>query len=125
MCDRGEWRVIMDILTGYEVSAGTVVNEKTGEVIPYDNRILYCVSDDVAQEFHGFIPFQQKVKTADLADWLNIPGSTTPSGVVNPLVVNKFLDGILQQPIKFRRGPNRKGEFVLTGISLAKKPSEA
>lgn len=115
----------MDILTGYEVSAGTVINEKTGEAIPYDNRILYCVSDDVAQEFHGFIPFQQKVKTADLADWLNIPGGVNQNGIVNPLAVNKYLDSILQQPIKFRRGPNRKGEFVLTGISLAKKPSEA
>lgn len=115
----------MDILTGYEVSAGTVINEKTGEAIPYDNRILYCVSDDVAQEFHGFIPFQQKVKTSDLADWLKISGASTHNGGINPLVVNKYLDGILQQPIKFRRGPNRKGEFVLTGISLAKKPSEA
>ena len=115
----------MDILTGYEVSAGTVINEKTGEAIPYDNRILYCVSDDVAQEFHGFIPFQQKVKTADLVDWLSIPGGINQNGVVNPLAVNKYLDGILELPIKFRRGPNRKGEFVLTGISLEKKPSEA
>lgn len=111
----------MDILTGYEVSAGTITNKETGEVIPYNNRILYCVSDDVSNEFHGFIPFQQKVKTADIAAWLNIPGAITATGNINVTVVDKYLDSVLQKEIRFRRGPNRKGEHVVTGLSVVNK----
>lgn len=111
----------MEILTAFEISAGTITDKNTGEVIPYNNRILYCVSDDVGSDFHGFVPFQEKVKTSDIAAWLNIPGAITSTGNINVTVVDKFLDSILQKEIRFRRGPNRKGEFVITGLSVVEK----
>ena len=114
----------MDIITGFEISDGTIVSDKTGEVIPYSNRILYCVSDDAPEGFHGFIPFKQKVKTSELATWFNISDALN-NGKLNVNVVDSFLDSILQREIKIKRGPNRNGDHVVTGISLAKKPSEA
>lgn len=61
-------------LVGYETKKGSFANDKTGELIAYNNRLLNFVTDDgqTAGNF-GFSGFQVKFKLAEVADSLGVP----------------------------------------------------
>ena len=60
-------------LVGFEVKKGTFTNDKTGELICYDNRLLRCVTDDGNNNDNfGFSGFEIKMKMSDIAESLGI-----------------------------------------------------
>lgn len=60
-------------LIGFERSKGEFPNDKTGELISYDNRLLKCVTDDGNNENNfGFSGFEVKMKMSDVANSLGV-----------------------------------------------------
>lgn len=61
------------ILIGYEIKIGKFPNEKTGQLVEYNNRILRFISDSGATpENVGYSPFEVKLKMTELAKSLGI-----------------------------------------------------
>lgn len=61
-------------LVGFETKKGEFSNDKTGELINYNNRLLNCVTDDLQNaESFGFSCFQVKLKMAEIAFSLGVP----------------------------------------------------
>lgn len=61
------------ILTGFEISSGDFTNKSTGELVPYNNRILYFITDAGNSQVRvGFFPFNEKLKASDLLRMLNL-----------------------------------------------------
>lgn len=100
------------IFIGYEIRKGEFPNSKTGEVIPYDNRILRAITDDGADATNfGFSGFEEKIKTSELALWLGVSEKGD--------FVNERLKQLINKPVEFKRAP-RNGEFVVVGFKPAK-----
>ena len=60
-------------LVGFGRRKGEFANDKTGELISYDNRLLRCVTDDGKDKDNfGFMGFEVKMKMADVADSLGV-----------------------------------------------------
>ena len=53
-------------VVGYEKKKGSFTNQQTGEVIVYDNVILYCINDHV-ENVQGCYVSEIKVKSSDFA----------------------------------------------------------
>lgn len=51
-------------VVGYEKKKGLFTNQQTGEVIDYDNIILYCINDNV-ENVQGCYVSEIKVKRCD------------------------------------------------------------
>ncbi len=52
-------------LVGYQQKKGTFTNEKTGEVIEYDNYELYCMTDE-DEKVKGLMTVTHKIKAEEL-----------------------------------------------------------
>lgn len=53
-------------VVGFEKKKGTFTNQQTGEVIEYDNIILYCTNDSI-DNVHGSYVSEIKVKSSDFS----------------------------------------------------------
>ena len=76
------------ILIGYEIKTGTFTSDKSGEVIPYNNRFLRFITDSGSKEDNvGFSQFIVKTKLADLAGYLGIAAN---DNLVNDVLKNNL-----------------------------------
>ncbi len=75
-------------LIGFETKKGEFTNDKTGELIAYNNRTLKCVTNDGnnANNF-GFSGFKVKMKMPDIAGSL---GVSENDGSVDSSLKNLF-----------------------------------
>lgn len=63
-------------LVGFERRKGEFANEKTGELIGYDNRMLRFITDDGHNKDNfGFAGFELKMKMSDIAESLGVPAT--------------------------------------------------
>lgn len=100
------------ILIGYEVRKGEFTNPKTGELIPYNNRILRAITNDGEDNNNvGYSAFEEKIKLSDLASWLGISE--------NDASVDNLLKQTINKPVEFKRAP-RNGEFAVVGFKILK-----
>ncbi len=101
-------------LVGYEPKKGEFPNEKTGEIISYNNRLLNCVTDDGQKpEDFGYSCFQVKLKMADVAYSLGVPEKDE--------AVDSALKSVFKKEIEFINAP-KNGSLAIVGLrSVFKK----
>lgn len=96
------------ILTGFEISSGNFTNKSTGELVLYNNRILYFITDAGNSQFRvGFFPFNEKLKASDLLDMLNLPNFGQLDG---------FLNKHINSSVQLEYCPNKDGAMSVCGI---------
>lgn len=104
----------MTRLVGYFEQFGTITTE-TGEVRPWSNRYLRCVSDENLEKGeHGLKVADQKLKTSQVIKSLGLFDNASEDEV------NKSLDSILNCEISMVIGLV-KGKFEVTGFRVVKK----
>lgn len=100
------------ILIGYEVRKGEFPNPKTGELIPYNNRILKAITNDGEDNHNvGYSAFEEKLKLSELSSWLGVSE--------NDASVDSLLKQSINKPVEFKRAP-RNGEFSVVGFKILK-----
>ena len=100
------------ILIGYEVRKGEFPSPKTGELIPYNNRMLKAITNDGEDNNNiGYSAFEEKIKLSDLASWLGVREDDTS--------VDNLLKQAINKPVEFKRAP-RNGEFTVVGFKILK-----
>lgn len=99
------------ILVGFTKNVGQFTSDKTGEVINYSNRELFCITNigEDRKKYFGYTPFKEKLKLSDLAASLGCAESDT--------AVDQKLDTLINKPIEFERAP-RNGEFQVIGFKV-------
>ena len=103
------------ILIGYEVKSGTFPSKDTGELIPYSNRMIKCITDSGADSTHiGFDFFEEKIKLADLARYLGVKA--------NDLSVDEKLYNLIHNAVEFSYAP-RNGTLAVVGFKPVKSSS--
>lgn len=109
MTDRGErQKMSKTILTGFEVSSGDFTNKSTGELVPYNNRILYFITDAGNSQVRiGFFPFNEKLKASDLLRMLNLQNIGQLDG---------YLDKLINTSVQLDYCPNKDGAMSVCGI---------
>ena len=96
------------ILTGFEISSGDSTNKSTGELIPYDNRILYFITDAGNTKVRvGFFPFNEKLKAFDLLRMLKLQSIGQLDG---------YLDKLINTSVQLDYCPNKNGAMCVCGI---------
>lgn len=104
----------MTRLVGYFEQYGTITTE-TGEVRPWSNRYLRCVSDENLEKGeYGLKVADQKLKTIQVIKSLGLFDNASEGEV------NKALDSILNCEITMVIGLV-KGKFEVTGFRVVKK----
>lgn len=95
-------------LVGVEPKKGEFANDKTGELISYNNRLLNCVTDDGqnADNF-GFSVFQVKLKMAEVAFSLGVPERDDS--------VDSALKNLCKKEIEFINAP-KNGTLTVVGF---------
>lgn len=104
---------------GFQAQSGNITDERTGEVRPWSNRYLRCITDqNLEPDHYGLAFITQKIKTVDICRCFNI--SYTPSEV-NTIPfenkVNEFLKSNFQKDIEFKLGIV-KGACEVIGFSI-------
>lgn len=100
-------------LIGYQIKTGTFIKSDTGEVTPYSNRLLRCITDTGANAQNiGFAGFEQKFKTADCAACLGCPNTEED--------VNRALNALINAEIGFTSGVVN-GAYTIVGFYPIKK----
>lgn len=95
-------------LVGCEPKKGEFPNEKTGEIISYNNRLLNCVTDDGQKpEDFGYSCFQVKLKMAEVAYSLGVPETDD--------AVNSALKNLCKKEIEFINAP-KNGVLAIVGL---------
>ena len=101
------------ILIGYEIKSGTFPNEKTGELISYNNRVLrFITNDGETKDNIGYAPFEVKFKMADLAKSLGVGEGDG--------FVNDCLSTNLHKEFEIHWRPVN-GSMTCVGVSLVKR----
>lgn len=96
------------ILTGFEISSGDFTNKSTGELVPYNNRILYFITDSGNSQVKvGFFPFYEKIKASDLLTWFNLQNIGQLDG---------YLDNLINNPVQLEYCPNKDLSMSVCGI---------
>ena len=96
------------ILTGFEISSGDFTNKSTGELVPYNNRILYFITDAGNSQVRvGFFPFNEKLKASDLLRMLNLQNIGQLDG---------YLDKLINTSAQLDYCPNKDGAMSVCGI---------
>lgn len=96
---------------GYKRSDGSFTNEKTGEVVNYDNFYLYFAYGGLP-DMVGFYPSTHKIKTSSIRNLLDIPDTTDISKVFE--ILNSYLNkDVLLSVVSIDDKP------VVTNLSLA------
>lgn len=95
-------------LVGFETKKGDFTNDKTGESIAYNNRLLNCVTDDGqnANSF-GFSCFQVKLKLAEVANSFGVPERDD--------AVDSALKNVFKKEIEFINAP-KNGALAVVGF---------
>jgi len=102
------------ILIGYEVKSGTFPSKDTGELIPYSNRMIKCITDSGADSTHiGFDFFEEKIKLADLARYLGVREDDN--------TVNQTLNNLIHKAVEFSYAP-RNGTLSVVGFKPVNNP---
>ncbi len=104
----------MKKLVGFEIQSGTIVSKDTGEVIPWSNCLLRCVSDDDLKDTEfGLTIAEQKLKTLYVCKSLGLNPDSKQESVVTELgkVLNKEID--------FTIG-SVKGKYEINGFKILK-----
>ena len=101
-------------LVGFEKKSGEFANEKTGELISYDNRLLNCITDDGQNDkSYGFSCFQVKLKMSEIACSLGVPERDDS--------VDTALKTMCKKEIEFINAP-KNGTLAIVGVrSVFKK----
>lgn len=109
MTDRGErQKMSKTILTGFEISSGNFTNKSTGELVPYNNRILYFITDAGNSKFRvGFFPFSEKLKASELLDMLNLSDFRQ---------LDDFLNKLIDSSVQLEYCPNKDGAMSVCDI---------
>lgn len=95
-------------LIGFEIKQGEFPNEKTGEIVPYNNRILKCVTDDGQNGTNfGFSGFEVKLKMSDVAFSLGVPERDES--------VDTALKNINKKEIEIKSAP-KNGTLAVVGF---------
>lgn len=111
--EKGVRKMPQTILIGYEIKIGTFPNEKTGEMIPYNNRILRFITDvGATSENVGYSPFKVKLKMQEIAKCLNL--------AANDSLVNDTLNKNLNKEFDVLWSP-RDDSMVCVGVRLHPK----
>lgn len=101
------------VLIGYEIKTGKFPNEKTGELIPYNNRVLRFITDSgVTSENIGFSQFEVKLKMEDVARSFGIG--------INDQFVNETLSKNLHKEFEIHWAP-KNGSMTCVGFRLLPK----
>lgn len=104
----------MKKLVGFEIQSGTITSKDTGEVIPWSNCLLRCISDDdLKDNEYGYTVAEQKLKTVFVCKSLGL------SPDVKEEVVITELGKILQKEINFTIG-SVKGKYEINGFKVIK-----
>lgn len=104
----------MKKLIGFEIQSGEIVSKESGEVIPWSNCLLRCISDDDLKDTEfGFTIAEQKLKTLLVCKSLGL------SPDVKQEVVITELGKILDKQIDFTIG-SVKGKYEINGFILIK-----
>lgn len=101
-------------LVGFERKKGEFPNEKTGEIINYDNRLLKCITDDGANKDNfGFSGFEVKMKMVDVANSLGVSE--------NGDSVDTSLKNLFRKEIEFIYAPRNNAMTVVGFRPVLKK----
>ena len=74
-------------VVGFETKKGSFTNQQTGEVIDYDNLIIYYVSD-LKEEVEGLYSSEIKIKSKDIK---KILGDIKPSEMINKEIIPYYI----------------------------------
>lgn len=97
------------ILSGFEISTGKFTNQSTGELVPYNNRVLYFITDSgQSAERVGFFPFKEKLHATALVRML---------GLRDVAQVNDVLNTMINKPVRVEYCPGNDNTMVVCGLS--------
>lgn len=100
------------VLIGYEIKTGRFPNEKTGELIPYNNRVLRFITDSgTSLDNIGFSQFEVKLKMEEVARCFGIG--------LNDQYVNETLSKNLHKEFEVLWAP-KNGSMTCVGFRLLK-----
>ncbi len=74
-------------VVGFETKKGSFTNQQTGEVIDYDNLIIYYVSD-LKKEVEGLYSSEIKIKSKDIK---KILGDLNPSDLLDEEIIPYYI----------------------------------
>lgn len=101
------------VLIGFEIRSGSFPNEKTGELVPFNNRVLRFITDSgVTSENIGFSQFEVKLKMEDVAKCFGIGK--------NDQYVNETLAKNLHKEFEVLWAP-KNGSMTCVGFRLLPK----
>ncbi len=90
-------------LVGFEFQSGDIVNKDSGEVIPWSNVLLRCLSDEGLKDNEfGFVVAEKKIKGALIKTSLGLDSAAKNEAVISAL--GKFLDQNIEFTIGFVKG---------------------
>ena len=90
-------------LVGFEFQSGTIVSKDAGEVIPWSNVLLRCLSDEGLKDNEfGFVVAEKKIKGALMKASLGLDSAAKDQEVISAL--GKFLDKNIEFTIGFVKG---------------------
>ena len=114
---------IMLKFIGFEAQSGTITDERTGEVRPWSNRFIICVTDQgLESNCYGLGVSRNKIKSVDICRCFGISFNTHEVG--SPSFeerVNRCLNGMLQKDIEFNVGIV-KGAAEIIGFRVIPTP---
>ena len=90
-------------LVGFQFQSGTIVSKDTGEVIPWSNVLLRCLSDEglLDNEF-GYSVAEKKIKGSLIKMSLGLDSAAKDEEVIS--ILGKFLDQNIEFTIGFVKG---------------------
>lgn len=104
----------MKKLIGFEIQSGEILSKDTGEVIPWSNCLLRCISDDDLKDTEfGYTIAEQKLKTTFVCKSLGLAPD------VKREVVITELGNVLGNQIDFTIG-SVKGKYEINGFTVIK-----
>ena len=97
------------ILSGFEIGTGKFTKQSTGELVPYNNRVLYFITDSgQSAERVGFFPFKEKLQATALVRML---------GLRDVAQVNDVLNTLINKPVRVEYCPGKDNTMVVCGLS--------
>jgi predicted metal-dependent TIM-barrel fold hydrolase len=100
------------VLIGFEIKNGKFTNEKTGELVEYNNRVLRFITDSgQTSDNIGFAQFEVKLKMEDVARSFGIG--------LNDQYVNETLSKNLHKEFEVLWAP-KNGTMTAVGFRLVK-----
>lgn len=90
-------------LVGFEFQSGNIVSKDSGEVIPWSNVLLRCISDEGLKDNEfGFSVAEKKIKGTFIKISLGLDSAAKDQDVISAL--GKYLDQNIEFTIGFVKG---------------------